>query len=370
MYKIVHFVRDFNNTGGGLICLKVAQQQAINNEVIIITDIHCEEKYDDLVIKVIPFGKLLNKRRNHGKFLKTFFHFSQIINFNIQTLFLYFYYKIKGYYLYSHNNEALISDAVLVHNVFSSELRNGKLIRILNPVMFVRVLKEQIFLRSFRGAIYSNSNETTLEIKNCIGKSNVIYAPSGVDCLKYKSLGLNKSCDGNYRLLFVGHEFERKGLRYILEALKLLPINVILDVVGGRGSSMEKYTELVKYFDISERVNFHGSQTNLLPFYDEADIFIMPSSYEGIPLVCLESLASGLPNLVTYVGGMKDIIIPGFNGAFIERNSKDIAEKIFDLISDSVRLSDISSNARKSVEQYDWKNVLNIYTVHESVNFD
>jgi glycosyltransferase involved in cell wall biosynthesis len=134
--------------------------------------------------------------------------------------------------------------------------------------------------------------------------------------------------NNKFNLLFVGHEFGRKGLTSLLEALKILPFNIYLQVVGGRGSNVEHFKSIVNDWSLNDLAIFYGSQTDLKKFYQKADLFVFPSSYEGLLLVCLESMACGLPNLLTRVGGMKDLIKEGTNGYFIKRDANDIADKV------------------------------------------
>ena len=93
------------------------------------------------------------------------------------------------------------------------------------------------------------------------------------------------------RLLYVGALSKRKNVHLLIEAMKLLPKEYQLTVVG-RGE--EKYPS-------QERVEFVGyvEYPKLPPYYQAADLFVLPSSYEGLPKVVLEALSCGVPVLAS-----------------------------------------------------------------------
>lgn len=371
--KVLHVVRDIANTGGGSIAINIAlKMQGYVGSTIVITDVPLEDFNNSQVhLIVIPFGELLNKWKTANKLTRTVRHLFQIVNFIIFSGFLIGYFKIKGYTIVNHNNEALFGDLITVHNVFTAELvghPNGHyrgLVRLLNPVILIRVFKEQIYLRFVKKAIViANSVQTKNElIKYVDFKKDYQVIPSGVDVEEFKFSGKYKLVENESRfsLLFVGHEFERKGLDIVINAISLLPKNFELNVVGGKGSSMSKYLKLVAGLGLNNRVKFWGSQNDLHRIYAISNVFILPSSYEGIPLVCLESMAYGLPNLLSCVGGMKELIKEGENGYFVSREPKNIAERILYLYSNPAIYLQMREKARESILEYSWENITRKY---------
>src|SRR5262249_23956770 len=92
-------------------------------------------------------------------------------------------------------------------------------------------------------------------------------------------------------LLFAGSGWERKGLRFALEAFEFSRERKLRLLVGGRGDA-RAYKP--KRFFTEEPVRFLGEIADLLPIYAAADIFILPSIYDPFSNACLEALASGL----------------------------------------------------------------------------
>ncbi|HDV3082699.1 TPA: glycosyltransferase family 4 protein, partial [Escherichia coli] len=162
--------------------------------------------------------------------------------------------------------------------------------------------------------------------------------------------------DHCFNIIFVGHEFERKGLKFIIESLTLLPEQVKLNVVGGAGSNQKKYEDLAKQLHVSHRVKFWGTLLGeqLVQLYHRSHVFALPSSYEAWPLVGLESMSCGLPVLMTRVGGIPEYLSDGYNGYFINISSEDIAEKIMLLINNVDKYSSLSLNARNTAMQHSW----------------
>jgi UDP-glucose:(heptosyl)LPS alpha-1,3-glucosyltransferase len=167
--------------------------------------------------------------------------------------------------------------------------------------------------------------------------------------------------DGAFVLLFVGSGFERKGVRYLIEAAEMLDVPVTLLIVG-RGSG-EKYQHMIK----KQRVIFCGPRKEIERYYAAADVFVFPTVYEPFGNVHLEALASGLPVITSGQSGAADIIRDGKNG-FVVQEPEDtgaIADRIGKMM-DADRLSAMGSEARKLAEQFTFarhmREILQLYS--------
>lgn len=111
------------------------------------------------------------------------------------------------------------------------------------------------------------------------------------------------------RLLTVGTITPRKGHRYLLEALaSMLDVPWRLVCVGSLERAPEHATSVqatANTFGLTDRVSFAGevSPEALSAHYQSADVFVLPSLYEGFGIVLLEALAHGLPTVSTSAGG-------------------------------------------------------------------
>ena len=126
------------------------------------------------------------------------------------------------------------------------------------------------------------------------------------------------------RLIFAGKLSEKKGLYSLLRALRLLhkPENYELALAGGYGNRAE-YAEICRLAEVSPcPVTFLGklSHRDLALEMNRSDVFILPSFYEGLPLVLIEAMACGLKTVCTDLPGIRpwlDRAIPGSGTVFV-----------------------------------------------------
>lgn len=119
-----------------------------------------------------------------------------------------------------------------------------------------------------------------------------------------------------FYFLFVGSGFERKGLRFAMEALGRLPNEVSLLVVG-RDRAEGRYRGLVERLGLQGRVIFFGLQRDVVPFYQVADAFVLPTIYDPFSNATLEALAMGLFCVTTKDNGCSEVMAD-YAGAAID----------------------------------------------------
>jgi glycosyltransferase involved in cell wall biosynthesis len=120
-------------------------------------------------------------------------------------------------------------------------------------------------------------------------------------------------------LLFVGNLVDSKGCEILLRAFAGLRDGASLFVIGD-GPLKEDLNELGKHLGISQNVVFLGqvSPDMLALYYNAADVFVLPSFVEGNSVALLEAMASGIPAVVTRVGGNPESVIDGETGILVE----------------------------------------------------
>ena len=127
------------------------------------------------------------------------------------------------------------------------------------------------------------------------------------------------------RLIFAGKLSEKKGLFSLLRALRKLshPEKVELALAGGYGNTIE-YAEICRLAEVAPcPVTFLGklSHKELAWQMNASDAFILPSFYEGLPLVLIEAMACGLKTICTDLPGIRpwlDRTIPANGTVFVE----------------------------------------------------
>ena len=129
-------------------------------------------------------------------------------------------------------------------------------------------------------------------VENGTPEGLIDVVPYGVDLQRFTPSRVRAPKDGPFRLLFVGTINQRKGIKYLLEALRLLPKKVQLTVCGRVVDDLKIFEPFGSQIDLRPSVSF----PELLRAYQEADLFVFPSIVEGFAQVLLEALACGLPN--------------------------------------------------------------------------
>jgi glycosyltransferase involved in cell wall biosynthesis len=159
----------------------------------------------------------------------------------------------------------------------------------------------------------------------------------------------------------------RKGLKYLIRAVHKLAIKypeIYLKIMGDGQEEKERLEILVKELGIQNQVEFLGRipREKTAPYYQEADVFVLPSLNEGMSNAMLEALATGLPIISTNTGGAKELIKEDKNGFIIKfRDSEDIAEKIEKLINDKDMAGRMGAESRKIAESLSWENIAKKY---------
>lgn len=167
-------------------------------------------------------------------------------------------------------------------------------------------------------------------------------------------------------LLYVGRFEALKGLDILLAAMTYLKSSerLRLVIVGGDGEDHHAHQSLkqkTRELRISERCVFTGpiEQKNLPPYYNSADVIVIPSRYESFGLVGLEALACGRPVVSTPVGAM-DNLLRNVRAVRVVSDSspESLAGEIQSLIAD--RSLPSSAETRASVTGYSWSRVADL----------
>lgn len=139
---------------------------------------------------------------------------------------------------------------------------------------------------------------------------------NGVDDLFFVP-GEKKKQEKVIRILFVSRLIEGKGLQYVLPDLKRVNEQVMERcgkpvelVIVGDGPYRARLEELVDRMGCKKLVKFEGqkSKGQVRGYYQDADVFILPSLSEGMPNVVLEAMSCGLPVIMTPCEGSKELV--------------------------------------------------------------
>jgi glycosyltransferase involved in cell wall biosynthesis len=171
-------------------------------------------------------------------------------------------------------------------------------------------------------------------------------------------------------LLYLGRYQQSKGPLRLVNALRLLPDEVLTKthlVMAGDGD-VESVRREVSAHGLEQRVTVldwvNAEQRNSL--LAGADVFVLPSLNEGLPMSILEAMSWGIPVVTSPVGGIPEVVQDGFNGFLVPpEDIPALANALRRLIEDEPLRLQMGANARVSVEHLDirryWEKLEGIY---------
>lgn len=157
-------------------------------------------------------------------------------------------------------------------------------------------------------------------------------------------------------VLFVGSDSSRKRvelLPLILHAVRRQHPGATLRIVGLSESTNPAVLTLAQKLGVAEGLQFAGPLRDaaLVAQYRAAKVLIVPSAYEGLPMVILEAFAEGLPSVATSVSGHPEVISDGANGFLVARDDvASMAARVSQLLSDDDLRQRMGAQARATVE--------------------
>ncbi len=159
--------------------------------------------------------------------------------------------------------------------------------------------------------------------------------------------------------LFVGHEFARKGLDLVVDALDSCPANVRLVVVGGTAAMVRAMRSRPAARRHERRITFVGTSSDPREWLRGADVLCLPSAYEASPLVVLEALAMGVPVIGTRTGSIADVVHHGVDGYLVDRSAGGVAQALTDL--SAADPAAMRAAARATSLEHSWSKVAERY---------
>jgi len=294
-----------------------------------------------------------------------------------------FYVNYKEFDIVVVNGDSLAKfDIVIAHSCHKAWLEIAKkeikdpfdwIMKNLNPHHWRIVLTEKL---NYKKGNYKKIVAVSYGVKKEImqyynvPEEDIVVIPNGIDLeefsAKNRSLYFEKVRKeyniplDYFVLLFVGYEFRRKGLEFVIKAIEKLKNEKIKLIVIGNDNK-KPYEKLAKELGVVDKIIFVGQQREVNKFYAVSDVFVFPTMYEAFGLVIIEAMASGLPVIISNIAGVAELITDGKEGFFINRDADNIAKKIKILIENKNLYKEMSINASKKAEEYSWDNITKKY---------
>lgn len=220
-----------------------------------------------------------------------------------------------------------------------------------------RLLKEKV-ARSSGVAVISKYNQQFL-IEQQVDASKIHIVRCGIDTdIAYRDCHRNDS-----QPLIIGslaRLVPKKGMDDLIAAINFLhQRNIFCKLhIGGDGKIRSDLETLVKKHSLQDWVEFHGAidHENVPNWLNKLDIFVLAckadenKDKDGIPVVLMEAMASGVPVVSTAISGIPELIEPNVSGMLAKSGDPhSIAEQIESLLAQTERLPTITAEARRTV---------------------
>lgn len=248
-----------------------------------------------------------------------------------------------------------------IHNTYLQRLKakkNNFFYRLIYP-LFINL--EKIVLNK-SNKIIAVSKSTENYVNKIINNKNILLIENGVNTEKFKPVIKN---DFIFRFLYVGRLEPRKR---VLETVKIFEQFLkkyqgnkkIEFIIVGRGSEYKKIKEYINTNKLKE-VKLKEFSNNIKEYYDKSNCLLLLSRGEGLPLVLLEAISSGLGVIATQdASGLSKIVKPGDNGYIVkdELNKLEVINKMKESIKN---FNKFSKKSRLIAISYDWNKVVDRY---------
>jgi glycosyltransferase involved in cell wall biosynthesis len=153
---------------------------------------------------------------------------------------------------------------------------------------------------------------------------------------------------GPVRVLTACRLHEQKGLDHLLRAVPRVSGAVFL--IAGDGPDRPRLEDIARRLGIADRVRFLGFRKDVPQLLDACDLFVLPSLYEGLPLVLLEAMAHERPIVATAVPGNEEVLADGAGLMVPARDPDALAAGITALASDPARARRVAAAGRERVQ--------------------
>lgn len=206
------------------------------------------------------------------------------------------------------------------------------------------------FAYSHADAVVFLSRQETESFRQKMGflPENYRVIPTGVDLARFKAK--KKKGTGRKTVLFLGRLLEVKGAKFLVDAAPGIGARVLIAGDGPEKESLRKTVEEKKI----DNVVFAGQVGDVPKLLSQADVFVLPSLSEGLPIAMLEAMAAGVPCVVTDIGlpvekGKTALVVPPCD-------FKSLASATNRLLRDEKLAKTLSQNALKKIRaEFSWK---------------
>lgn len=225
--------------------------------------------------------------------------------------------------------------AAVAHGIDSSEASQA------------RDLERHVFSSADKVVVTTPAMHRTVTERYTLSRDLVTVIPNYVDTDAFHPTSELNHSPG--RICFIGRLEEQKNPFALLEAIEGLDVELVL---VGNGPLRDRLQTEVESNGLMVRLLGNVKHGQLPGILNSADLFVLPSLYEGHPKTLIEAMACGLPVIGTDVPGIREIIQHGENGYLCGTSPEEIREAIRVVLGNSERRARMGRNAREFVVEH------------------
>tara|TARA_B100000475_G_C15024915_1_gene325597 strand:- start:470 stop:1573 length:1104 start_codon:yes stop_codon:yes gene_type:complete len=290
-------------------------------------------------------GSLLNKISFN------LIRFYRIITFSFSAVYLIFKHRVDIVHIHS---------PMFLIVTFFSKLLGKKNIITFHGADFFRIenAKWYKFLSFNIDLVFSISPRYINKLK-VIHNCKVVQIFNGIDTDIYKNYNLTRK----KQILAVANFKPQKGLKYLIEGfnkyIKNYNDNEYKLIIAGKGILFEEISKQITNLKLNHRIELVGQKNRdqLIELYNQSEVFILPSIWEGFAKVLLESMACGCKVISTNVDSAP-LLLDGWGYMINHSNHDEICESLHKVINNENYQFDTQF---ESVNNYTWKSIRNNY---------
>jgi glycosyltransferase involved in cell wall biosynthesis len=226
--------------------------------------------------------------------------------------------------------------------------RAGFLLGIWKPAVLGPILR-----RAAMVVVLTEEQRDTTVSRYRVDPRRITVIPNGVDLSRFSCS--KRTLHSPPRLLFVGRLSAQKNVLLLLRALDGVSSEFDTTLVG-EGELEGELRRAARDLGL-QNLTFHGRAdgAELVELYRRADVFVLPSEREGMPLVLLEAIAMGLPIVATDVPGSRDVVVDGLNGLLVPLGEPDqLRQALLSIARDPDCYKLMSAQSLELASKYSW----------------
>lgn len=321
--KILHVISDLSIGGAETMLVSIVKEMSkydnVHVEVVTLYE-GTSHLYLEL-LKVNVTLTCLSMKRGYPS-IKAIFKLAKIMNgFDIVHSHLFpSNYLVSVSSILSKCNNIITTE----HNTFNNRRK----------ITILKYIEKIIYRKYFR--IIAISDATKASLANWLGSyENIVTIENGVDKEKFLSVSesFKKNTEDYFVIIAIGSFSAQKDQATIIRALKRLPQNVVLQLVGD-GVRRDELQKLVCTLGLNERVNFLGLRSDIPELICSSDVLVQSSNWEGFGLTAVEGMLCGKPVIVSDVPGLREVVAE-FGLTFAKSSDEQLSKYIEQLLTDA-----------------------------------